>query len=530
MSQAVHSIEWLKLYLVFNVLLVMAFSLLWQTRRLRDRNPLSVELRLHYGIFCLVCGMTLGLPLMPESTGVGPLVKQWLPQAGPRLQSFATRAEGPLAQMHAATNHDRIAWIWWFEACVAGLLLFNISRFLKDLFRLQRLHRGSLPLRRLRRVEVYFSRDLNSAISFWWWGRAVVILPVTLLASRAGLRIVLAHELQDHRQGDTAAVYVFWFLRQICLANPAVYLWCNWLTEIQEFACDEALVQHQQVDAQEYARCLVEAAQTVIDSNSHPVCATGLVFRRDRKFLTRRIEKMLAPEKSPKSWRTLACAIVVGSFVTATAFASRGVRADRHVSMEQAQTLLTGTANGSGFPLVLNEAVLKSLNATVGSGAGRAAMRSALHRMNDLRPMLEGKLKEFGAPEELLAIPLVESGYQNLAESHRHGVGAGLWMFIASTARHFGLTVNPHVDQRLNVTLETDAALRYLLANKLAFNDWSLAILAYNLGENALAEAIERLGTRDPWVLIQHGVEGDKGYLARVMASVLILKNPDLLN
>ena len=58
------------------------------------------------------------------------------------------------------------------------------------------------------------------------------------------------------------------------------------------------------------------------------------------------------------------------------------------------------------------------------------------------------------------------------------------------------------------------------------FGDWQLAILAYNMGEGAVERAIQRAGTRDPWKLVALGYEGDARYLARVMAGVLILKNP----
>ncbi len=83
------------------------------------------------------------------------------------------------------------------------------------------------------------------------------------------------------------------------------------------------------------------------------------------------------------------------------------------------------------------------------------------------------------------------------------------------------------VDERLNPRLLTDAAMRYLFSNDLLFNDWQLAIAAYNVGERGLEDAIEREHTRDVWTLIRKGVENDNDYLARVMAAILIMKNPD---
>ena len=148
-------------------------------------------------------------------------------------------------------------------------------------------------------------------------------------------------------------------------------------------------------------------------------------------------------------------------------------------------------------------------------------MRSALQRMETYRPLIEGKIHGYGVPEELMAVPIVETGYQNLP-----GHGAGLWSFIASTARNFGLRVDSTIDERMTVDLETDAAMRLLQSNYLRFGDWSLSVLAYNMGEGGLEKGIEKFKTRDAWQLIHSGVEGDKDYLAKVMAAVLVMKNP----
>ena len=100
-------------------------------------------------------------------------------------------------------------------------------------------------------------------------------------------------------------------------------------------------------------------------------------------------------------------------------------------------------------------------------------------------------------------------------------------MFIAPTARVYGLKVNAQVDERLNVDLLTDAAFRYLQSNYLRFKDWQLATLAYNVGENNLQTAIDKTGSRDAWSIIRRGFENDRDYLPRVVAAILIMKNPD---
>jgi hypothetical protein len=77
------------------------------------------------------------------------------------------------------------------------------------------------------------------------------------------------------------------------------------------------------------------------------------------------------------------------------------------------------------------------------------------------------------------------------------------------------------------VELSTDAAMRVLLANKLRFNDWRLSVLAYNAGASRVQGGIEATGSRDTWILIRSGHEGDKDYLPRLMAAILIMRNPE---
>jgi hypothetical protein len=150
--------------------------------------------------------------------------------------------------------------------------------------------------------------------------------------------------------------------------------------------------------------------------------------------------------------------------------------------------------------------------------------------MQTYKAMIGKKLEHYRAPTELFALPVVETGYQNRPQDPQHeSWGAGLWSFIESTARNYGLKVNGQVDERLNPELLTDAAIRYLSSNHARFDDWQLAILAYNVGEQTVQRAITSTGSRDAWVLIHKGIENDKNYLAKVMATVLILKNPDVV-
>jgi membrane-bound lytic murein transglycosylase D len=103
---------------------------------------------------------------------------------------------------------------------------------------------------------------------------------------------------------------------------------------------------------------------------------------------------------------------------------------------------------------------------------------------------------------------------------------AGLWQFIQSTAWGYGLQVWGSVDERLDVEKSTDAAMRLLLANKVRFKNWELSALAYNSGEKVVSKGILKTKSYDAWTLIRSGYDGDKDYLAKLMAAIIIMKNP----
>src|SRR5690606_16117031 len=149
----------------------------------------------------------------------------------------------------------------------------------------------------------------------------------------------------------------------VCLFNPVLYLWNRWIMEIQEFACDETLLGRKKVESREYARCLVEVAQTAIHRNRAPVCATGFTFLIERNLLKRRIENMLIP-KTNRDGRGLmiAAAVLFAMFMGTIAFASKGLVQDRRVTMEQAKAMAARAGQGSEVPVVVNDLVLKQLN------------------------------------------------------------------------------------------------------------------------------------------------------------------------
>ena len=210
-------------------------------------------------------------------------------------------------------------------------------------------------------------------------------------------------------------------------------------------------------------------------------------------------------------------------------------RGHEPLTLDDARRLVATLDPSPGFPLTVNAQVVARLNRLVADPGRATDVREALRRMEKLRPMLTSYLSKYKLPDELLAVPLVESGYENLTQSEweervgdADSVGAGLWMFIRPTARNFGLVVNTKIDERLDLQQETDAAMRLLSSDMLRFNNWLLALAAYNQGTTTVAEAIQSGGTRNPWKLVQKGLLND--YIAAVTAAAIVIKNPRLLD
>ena len=101
------------------------------------------------------------------------------------------------------------------------------------------------------------------------------------------------------------------------------------------------------------------------------------------------------------------------------------------------------------------------------------------------------QLEKRNMPGELALLPMIESNFQPGAISHRGA--AGLWQFIPSTGRIYGLKQDAWYDGRRDIKASTDAALNYLsFLHKEFDNNWMLALAAYNAGEGAVHRAIKR--------------------------------------
>ena len=119
----------------------------------------------------------------------------------------------------------------------------------------------------------------------------------------------------------------------------------------------------------------------------------------------------------------------------------------------------------------------------------------------EYRLFVRQAIAEKGMPEILEYLPVVESNYKTTAKSKSGALG--MWQFMANSVYPF-LTLNDYVDQRLDPWASTDAALKKLTDNYNYFNDWLLAIAAYNCGVGAMNKVLKKAEKKDFWYLVDN--------------------------
>lgn len=109
--------------------------------------------------------------------------------------------------------------------------------------------------------------------------------------------------------------------------------------------------------------------------------------------------------------------------------------------------------------------------------------------------LIRNLLEKEGVPAELVYIAVIESKMKNSATSYAGA--AGIWQLMPATAKKLGLKITTKEDQRRNIYKSTEAAAKYLNNLYNEFDDWLLAIAAYNCGAGNVHKAIKKAGSRD---------------------------------
>lgn len=174
--------------------------------------------------------------------------------------------------------------------------------------------------------------------------------------------------------------------------------------------------------------------------------------------------------------------------------------------------------------IVVNQQVNKWMSYY--KGRGRKHMNRYLERSTRYLPLMRQVLREEGLPEDLVYLPIVESGFSSSAHSIASAVG--YWQFIRATGKRYDLRIDPYIDERMDPVDSTRAAARYLKALYNLFGDWYLALASYNTGENRVKRLVMKYGTRDYWQLSKYRQlpRETREYVPKYLAAVIIAKNP----
>lgn len=137
-------------------------------------------------------------------------------------------------------------------------------------------------------------------------------------------------------------------------------------------------------------------------------------------------------------------------------------------------------------------------------------------------PMIDEELINAGLPVELHAMAIIESGLRPTITS-RAGAG-GLWQFMPTTGRAYGLIINSMVDERFDPVKSTRAACRYMQDLYNMYDDWGLALAAYNCGPGNVNKAIAATGgnPKSFWEVYWHLPSETRGYVPGFVAALYV--------
>jgi membrane-bound lytic murein transglycosylase D len=177
------------------------------------------------------------------------------------------------------------------------------------------------------------------------------------------------------------------------------------------------------------------------------------------------------------------------------------------------------------FSFTLNPLIQQYINYYQGP-RGRSTMEGGLRRSGQYMKLARKIFAEEGVPLDVTWLGQVESAWKPRAVSW--AAASGLWQFIPSTGRMYGLRQNAYIDERNSYEQATRASARHLkdLANRYNGN-WELAMAAYNTGAGNIDRAIARAGSANFWMIYPYIAQETRNYVPNILAVILIAKNPE---
>jgi beta-lactamase regulating signal transducer with metallopeptidase domain len=517
----------LEIYIFVNITLVIGFFATQTLTKCIKHFIESVSseqiLNIHYFILLASILSVASVSFGPEKDFEFPTSQKFTSVVSSATTNLTEIAQTPIPSVQVESFN--------LGAVFGGLVLFivflNLFRLTYGAFQTHQFVKSGFLYKKIGRLSVYLAEKSASPYAFSYIGKSYVSIPIGLLGDMKNLIISSKHELQHIRHKDTLVSYLGSVLKAVFFFNPAVYFWVKEINLEQEFSCDEKIISSRGVSEQDYKNCLFEVVKLGRDCDLNLVGATGFFFGTSRSELIRRIETM-SKNKSTIKKSSLAVILTAAlSVVSISAFALNAHSGFGKLDSRQVQKLIDKSGFSEEFRVDLNAEVLEQLNRLTNSAKGRKHSRMALKNYKSHEQMIQKLASDYDLPTEIAAVAFVESAFTNPKQkTGRNGVG--MWQFIYSTADAYGLVVEGK-DKRTDVQAATEAAMKYLSTLNVIFGDLRLAMLSYNAGENAVFNGMKKSKTRDPWIVMENGLNYDKGYLAKIMAAAIVMKNPDLV-
>jgi membrane-bound lytic murein transglycosylase D len=196
---------------------------------------------------------------------------------------------------------------------------------------------------------------------------------------------------------------------------------------------------------------------------------------------------------------------------------------EKQVSSEDILALEQAQRNVN-FTFTLNPLIQQYINYY--QSRGRSTMDSGLRRSGQYMRLARKIFAEEGVPLDVTWLGQVESAWKPKAVSWASA--SGLWQFIPSTGRMYGLRQNAYIDERNSYEQATRASARHLKDLAKRYNgNWELAMAAYNTGAGNIDRAISRAGSPNFWMIYPYIAQETRNYVPNILAVILIAKNPE---
>ncbi|HEY5998367.1 MAG TPA: LysM peptidoglycan-binding domain-containing protein, partial [bacterium] len=194
---------------------------------------------------------------------------------------------------------------------------------------------------------------------------------------------------------------------------------------------------------------------------------------------------------------------------------------EKHVNITPAEPAIKIAEPEYDMPMELNAKVLEYVE--IFQTTRRRSFEAGLVRSRKYEAMMKPAFRELGIPTDLYYLALIESGYNPKAYSSARAMG--VWQFISSTGRLYGLRRTDWLDERRDPEKATRAAARHLKDLYDELGSWPLALAAYNAGKGRVQREIAKAGTNDFWALSLPGQT--RNYVPAFFAALIIAKDPE---